>query len=1576
MDDKASAESFLKKAADAYASEVGVSLPSGMSNAPIMSPMMGDAGLMSGNDNELRDQITTLANDIIGAFGELSLCPDTKTKVKETRDIKEDLVVLRNEVKELQGRVKEFELELGSEFLNGVIGKFDIKKCRTYKSSWSWIQQDAFKLLQVIKQSEIDGHKSLGLMLNDLDYKIRIKNRLNVRASRLLMNAYDFSMIQKEEFGKELLINITKPAESGSGTIPLCDLMEICRPDIKFNINGPMFIQAYETVRNGNQFGDEVFIRRNNTIDKEATACYKSALNKVWTEGLNLKGKTILVTGSGEGSIGLEFVSLCLSAGAFVICTTSREPNRSNVQTYRNTYEKWAVDGAELRLVPFNGASRNDVNAIVDYIYQDLGRDIDVVVPFAALPQKGKDITNIDSRCELAYRLMAMNIERLLGRIVLRKRGLQAAVKSSEIIFPTIAILPCSPNHGTFGLDGSYGASKIALEVLGNKSISEGWSDVVTVVNSVIGWTRGTGLMSHFDAVSALIEVPESETCSPIRTFSSREMAAYLMTCLSPDMLSFSYDGPYFADLSGGLDLSPSEISEVFGRSYQTLSRWNQELKDIVKIFSEPIALDYFNKLYFQRMKSHYNSRVKSIESPPCLKDAIPLMKGKDTLRVLRGCRYEFKMPRSEYNRTDTDQILFEMTDLRKVPVVVGFAEYGPFVNANARWEKEAYNYMSNDTILEICLYLGYIKPAETDKERNNNYWLLTETNEPLNEIDVRKIFEDKLLKKTGIRLLTIDDFPDKKAVASGYDGRIVPYFQSAIFERDSPEFTVASVEDAMKFKDRQPDKVFIDEKEDGTASVRILSGATCLIPAQSIQGFALAALAPSDFDWDRNGIPKELSTIDANSKSVVWATADAMLSAGLIDSLELFQNIHVSEVGNAIGGGFGGISSIRSVFNDRILVNQKAKVGSDTFAEVFINSASAWVNMLLFGANGPIRPAVGACGTALLSVENAIDSIIKGDARVMVAGAGDQFERTSAYEFCMMGASVTSAAEDLLGRDPSEASRPTSSSRGGFLESGGAGILVITDAELALEMGLPIKAILAHTLSAMDGISRSVPAPGKGILTTCSEARKRPNMLEDINYRYGLFTKARSDILNRYNDEVDSVMNKCDEFDVTEVMNDLDEIYDAELRSLQNRYGNDAGGSSDSLSKLRKALMKWNLTVDDITVASFHGTSTTANDLNESETIQTQMNYLGRTSGNQLHVVCQKSLTGHPKGPAAAWMMNGAMQMMEENIIPGNFNLDDVDERLKQFDHLLYRNCSTKIMPDEDGIGVKSVLLKSFGFGQVGGESLLLNPIYLYKILPSSNLKKYKEKLSDRNRSALKFRREVLHGIRSLLQIKERPYAEKKALNEIILNKRSRHLSGTLSTFKDGVRTTKGSIRSAKSLSHSISGLLNNQDSTLLFKSSSITSGGMITLGSQVSSPTPVASLGVGFDLTTVKTVYENNNWVEYNFTDEERKYCESRPNSSRAFWGRWAAKEAAFKALGNAGPSSPRSFLDASDSGDSTAHKPMRDIEILTGYEGNTEVKLHGEALHMAKVAGVNKIHVSISYDGDKAAAVAQAI
>ncbi len=49
----------------------------------------------------------------------------------------------------------------------------------------------------------------------------------------------------------------------------------------------------------------------------------------------------------------------------------------------------------------------------------------------------------------------------------------------------------------------------------------------------------------------------------------------------------------------------------------------------------------------------------------------------------------------------------------------------------------------------------------------------------------------------------------------------------------------------------------------------------------------------------------------------------------------------------------------------------------------------------------------------------------------------------------------------------------------------------------------------------------------------------------------------------------------------------------------------------------------------------------------------------IGRTPGNAIPVMAQKSLTGHPKGGAAAWMFNGLCQSISSGVVPGNRNAE-----------------------------------------------------------------------------------------------------------------------------------------------------------------------------------------------------------------------------------------------------------------------------------------------------------------------------
>lgn len=115
-------------------------------------------------------------------------------------------------------------------------------------------------------------------------------------------------------------------------------------------------------------------------------------------------------------------------------------------------------------------------------------------------------------------------------------------------------------------------------------------------------------------------------------------------------------------------------------------------------------------------------------------------------------------------------------------------------------------------------------------------------------------------------------------------------------------------------------------------------------------------------------GIPADIiNQVDRLTLFNLVSTAEALMSAGLSDPYELYQYVHVSQVGNCSGSGMGGTQALRGIFRERAMDKMEQ---ADILQESFINTMPAWVNMLLLSSSGPIKAPVGACATAAQSVE------------------------------------------------------------------------------------------------------------------------------------------------------------------------------------------------------------------------------------------------------------------------------------------------------------------------------------------------------------------------------------------------------------------------------------------------------------------------------------------------------------------------------------------------------------------------------------------------------------------------------
>ena len=161
------------------------------------------------------------------------------------------------------------------------------------------------------------------------------------------------------------------------------------------------------------------------------------------------------------------------------------------------------------------------------------------------------------------------------------------------------------------------------------------------------------------------------------------------------------------------------------------------------------------------------------------------------------------------------------------------------------------------------------------------------------------------------------------------------------------------------------------------------------------------------------------------------------------------------------------------------------------------------------------------------------------------------------------------------------------------------------------------------------------------------------------------------------------------------------------------------ARGGADS--PLARALARLGLSADDIAVVSKHDTSTELNDANEADLHERIQAALGRTPGNPLLVVSQKTVTGHAKGGAAAWQVDGMLRMMQRGVVPGNRNLECADPLLREGEFLTLGDRPLRLAEP-----IRAGLVTSLGFGHVSALLAIAHPDVFLNAVPAAQRADY----------------------------------------------------------------------------------------------------------------------------------------------------------------------------------------------------------------------------------------------------------
>lgn len=118
---------------------------------------------------------------------------------------------------------------------------------------------------------------------------------------------------------------------------------------------------------------------------------------------------------------------------------------------------------------------------------------------------------------------------------------------------------------------------------------------------------------------------------------------------------------------------------------------------------------------------------------------------------------------------------------------------------------------------------------------------------------------------------------------------------------------------------------------------------------------------------------------------------------------------------------------------------------------------------------------------------------------------------------------------------------------------------------------------------------------------------------------------------------------------------------------------------------------------------------------------------------------------------------------------------------------------------------------------------------------------------------------------------------------------------------------------------------------------------------------------VGVGIDLVDIARIAQlletqGERALRRLFTEGEAAYAAARAEPARHLAARFAAKEAAYKAL--AGTDHARGI-------------GWRDIEVVAEWDGRPVLRLHGRAAERAAALGVVRMHLSLTHADATAAA-----
>ena len=221
----------------------------------------------------------------------------------------------------------------------------------------------------------------------------------------------------------------------------------------------------------------------------------------------------------------------------------------------------------------------------------------------------------------------------------------------------------------------------------------------------------------------------------------------------------------------------------------------------------------------------------------------------------------------------------------------------------------------------------------------------------------------------------------------------------------------------------------------------------------------------------------KDARRHDRSTHLAVAATGEALRDAGLLgDDGHVTGDVDADRFGMVFGTGIGGIGLLLE--NQMILVERGARRVSPFLIPHMLPDSPSGQVAIEYGIRGHNMAVVSACATGGHAIGEAMESIVRGQADIMLgAGTEAPLVPLAIAGFGQMRALGTPKDPDTGEYAPALASRPFDATRDGFVVSEGSAVLVLEELQHALARGArPVAEVIGYGSSA-DAHDMAAPA-------------------------------------------------------------------------------------------------------------------------------------------------------------------------------------------------------------------------------------------------------------------------------------------------------------------------------------------------------------------------------------------------------------------------------------------------------------------------------------------------------------------